>query len=99
MIILAHLGGLVLGFIPALVIMLTTGSTSARVRAQAVEALNFQITLLIAGLLSGLLTIVLIGLLLLPVVVVLGFVFPILAAVKVGQGLDYFYPLSLRLVK
>ncbi len=99
MIVLAHLGGIVLGFIPALVIMLTSGTKSARVRAQAVEALNFQITLLIASLIAGVLTLVLIGLLLLPIVMLAGLVFPILAAIKVSNGQDYTYPLALRLVK
>ena len=99
MIVLAHLGGLVLGFIPALVIMLTAGTKSARVRAQAVEALNFQITLMIAAVIAFLLTVVVIGILLLPVLMVVGFVFPILAAVKVSNGQDYTYPLTLRLVK
>ncbi|MEY4348273.1 MAG: hypothetical protein RIS43_692 [Actinomycetota bacterium] len=99
MIVLAHLGGLILGFIPALVIMLTSGSTSARVRAQAVEALNFQITLVIAGIVAFILTFILIGILLFAAIFIVGLVFPILAAVKVSQGQDYFYPISLRLVK
>ena len=99
MIILAHLGGIVLGFLPSLIIMLTTGAKSARVRAQAAEALNFQITLIIASVLSFLLSFVLIGFLLFPVVFVVGLVFPILAAIKVNAGQDYTYPFCIRLVK
>ena len=99
MIILAHVLGIFFGFIPALIIMLTAGANSPRVRQQAAEALNFQITMMIAGIASFLLVFVLIGLILLPVVGVLAFVFPIIAAVQVSQGVDYRYPIALRLVK
>ena len=99
MIVLAHILGIVLGFIPPLVIMLTTGKTSARVREQSVEALNFQITVMIAYLISFVLSILLIGLLLTFLVWIAGIVFPILAAVSVGNGKDYHYPFALRLVK
>ena len=98
MIVLAHILGIVLGFIPPLVIMLTTGKTSARVREQSVEALNFQITVMIAYLISFVLSILLFGLLSL-LVWIAAIVFPILAAVSVGNGKDYHYPFALRLVK
>lgn len=51
----SHAGPLVLGlvsvpgFIAPLIIMVTKGKQSARVRRNAVEALNFQLTMLILG--------------------------------------------------
>jgi len=44
---LAHFGGLLLGFLAPLIVMLVKGEQSPRVRAQAVEALNFQIAFMI----------------------------------------------------
>jgi uncharacterized Tic20 family protein len=97
--ILAHVLGIFFWIIPSLVIMLTAGASSPSVRKQAVEALNFQITMTIAGIVSFLLLVVLVGLILLPIVAVLALVFPIIAAVQVSQGVDYRYPLSIRIVK
>jgi len=44
------------------------------------------------------LSLILIGLLLLPILFVLGIVFPILAAVAANRGEWYRYPVSIRLV-
>jgi uncharacterized Tic20 family protein len=95
---LCHLSYFVLGIIAPLVIMLTLGTRSAYVRHHAVEALNFQITVALAAIASGLLIIVLVGILLLPLVVITGLVFAIVAAVQAHQGQLYRYPLSIRLV-
>jgi uncharacterized Tic20 family protein len=54
---------------------------------------------IIASLVSAVLTVVLIGLLLLPVVIIAAIVFPIIGAVKSSSGESYRYPVSLRLVK
>jgi uncharacterized protein len=69
-------------------------------------ALNFQITVLIAGFVTaaamfvGML--VCIGWLLLPVLILIGLaglIFPIIAGIKANNGEDYKYPWSLELVK
>lgn len=65
---------------------------------QSKEALNFQITVLLALIVSGLLTIVLIGLLLLPVVAIGAIVLSIMAGLKANEGIPYRYPFTLRLV-
>ena len=96
---LAHLGGLVLGFLASLIVLLVQGEKSAFVRRQAVEALNFQITLLIATIVSFILVFALIGFILLPVVLIGGLVLMIVAGVKANAGEDYRYPVNLRLVK
>ena len=69
-------------------------------------ALNFQLTVLIALLVSGaaavLLSFVCIGFLLIPVVVAIGLcglVFAIIAGIKANNGEAYRYPWSLTLIK
>jgi len=66
---------------------------------QGKEALNFQITVFIAALISGVLTFVLIGLLLLPIVVIGWIVLSIMAGIKANNGETYRYPWTLRLIK
>ena len=101
---LAHLSALVaafvaLSFLGPLIVMLTQGNRSQFVRRQAVEALNFQITIYIAGIISALLLFVLIGFLLLPIVGIAWLVFTIIGAMKANNGEDYRYSVNLRLVK
>lgn len=75
------------------------------VRRHAAEALNFNLSVLLYAVVIGIATFVLIffvvGLALIPVLI-LGFVawiaFVCLAAVRAGQGEDYRYPLTIRLV-
>jgi hypothetical protein len=66
---------------------------------QGKEALNFQITVLIACLAAGLLTFVCIGFLLLPAVGIVDLIFCIMACVKVNNGEHYRYPLTIRFIK
>jgi uncharacterized protein len=95
---LCHLSFFVLGIIAPIIIMLTLGNRSQYVRYHAVEALNFHITVWIAGLVSGLLILLLIGIVLLPLVLVVSAIFAIIAAIQAYQGQYYRYPLTLRLV-
>lgn len=66
---------------------------------QGKEAVNFNITVAIAGVVCFLLTFVLIGLLLLPILGIAWIVFTIIAAIKANEGVHYRYPWILRLVK
>ncbi|HEX2851567.1 MAG TPA: DUF4870 domain-containing protein [Acidimicrobiales bacterium] len=95
----AHLGGIVLSFIPALVVYLTKGQESPFVKDQAVEALNFQISVAIAYVVASFLIVVLIGLLLLPVVWIAATVFSIIGGLAANRGEVYRYPFNIRLVK
>lgn len=102
--VIAHLGTLInlitgLGFVVPLVIMLTKGRDSQFVRANAVESLNFQISIIIYAIVSAILALVLIGFVLLLVIALLAFILPIVAAVKTSNGESYRYPITLRLVK
>ena len=63
------------------------------------EAVNFQICLFIYGLVTALLTMVLIGLLLLPVLLLFWLVTMIMAAIAANKGESYRYPFIFRLIK
>jgi uncharacterized Tic20 family protein len=95
---LAHLGGIIAGFIPALVIYLVKKDESPWVRQQSAEALNFQLTMLIASFVALLLIFVFIGLLLLPAIGVFNLIFCIIAGIKANDGVAYRYPVAIRMV-
>lgn len=63
------------------------------------EALNFQITMAIAFLVSIVLMTVFIGFVLIPVVGIFWFVMSIIGAIKASGGERYEYPLSIRFIK
>ena len=69
------------------------------VESQAKEALNFNISYMIYGLVAGLSIILLVGLVLLPIVLVLWFVLVIVATVKVAAGETYRYPMTIRFIR
>jgi uncharacterized protein len=100
----AHLSaliGLIIGFsfVGPLIVMLAQGPKSRFVRDQAVEALNFNITVLIAVIVSSLLILIVIGLVLLPVILIGWLVFTIIGAVTANDGRPYRYPINIRMVK
>ena len=68
------------------------------VNDQGKEALNFQITMTLALLVSGALCFVLIGFVLLPLVYLFDVICTVIAAIKANEGIAYRYPLCLRLV-
>ena len=93
---LSHLGGIIFGFLPSLVIWLVFKGRGPFLEDQAKEALNFQITVTIAYIASA----ILFFLPFLPFLVWgVNVVFCILAAVAVSKGQWYRYPVTLRLVK
>ena len=101
----ALIGGLLTGhwlgigcFLAPLIIWLVKKDTMPFVADQAKEALNFNITVAIAGLICGLLMFVLIGLVLLPVLGIAWLVMIIMAAIKANEGVAYRYPFALRLI-
>ncbi len=63
------------------------------------EVLNFQITYTIYAAVAGILCFVLIGFLILPVVFILWVVLMVVAAVRTGNGEEYKYPLTIRLLQ
>lgn len=95
---LAHLLGIVSGFVGALIIWLIKKDQSGYVDEQGKEALNFQITMLLAYVVSWILMFVLIGMLLMPLLLIANLVFCILAAVAASKGEHYKYPFAIRLL-
>jgi len=95
---LAQLLGLLTGFLGPLIIYLVNGDRDPFVRHHAAEALNFQITLVIAYLISAVLMLVLVGFLLFFVVFIGAIVLCIQAAIAANRGEWYRYPVNLRLV-
>lgn len=97
---ITHLSGIVAGFIVPLIIWLINKDKADKgfLTDQAKEALNFQITLIIAYVGCMILSFVLIGALLMPIVWIASIIFMILAAVKANSGIAYRYPVTLRLI-
>ncbi|MGG6237835.1 DUF4870 domain-containing protein [Nodosilinea sp. AN01ver1] len=99
---LSALSGFVIPFgniVGPLIVWLVKRNEMAFVADQGKEALNFNISMTIYMLVSGVLIFVLIGI---PLIIVLGIawlVLTILAAIKANEGVAYRYPLILRLVK
>ena len=103
---ICHLAALVgllgngIGFVLGpLVVWLIMREEDPFVDEQGKEAVNFQITMLIATVVSAVLIFVCIGIVLLIVVGIMMIVFPIIGAIKANDGEHYRYPLSIRLIK
>jgi uncharacterized Tic20 family protein len=93
-------GGLVLfTLLGPLIIWRTKGQSMPFVADQAKESLNFQITVLLLGLVFAVLAMVLIGFFLLWILGVANLVLVIIAAIQTSDGKPYRYPFCLRLVK
>lgn len=83
-----------------LIVWLLKRAEYPQVDAHGKEALNFQITVVIAFAVCFVLAFVLIGFALMVVVAVAALILTILAAVKVSNGeFGYRYPFALRLLK
>lgn len=95
---ITHLGGILFSFIPALIVFLLKKDDSEFIREQAKEALNFQITLLLAQFIAYVLVFILVGFLLLGFIWLLNIVICIIAAISSSKGEHYRYPLTLRLI-
>lgn len=63
------------------------------------EAMNFQISYTIYGIICGILCFIIIGIILLAILVVLWVIFVILATVRASEGRVYRYPLTIRFIK
>lgn len=95
---ITHLGGILFSFVPSLIVWLLKKDDSEYIAAQAKEALNFQITLLLAQFVAYVLIFILVGFLLLGLIWIFNIVFCIIAAISSSKGENYRYPLTLRLI-
>lgn len=97
---LTHLSGFIFYFIVPLIVWLMHKDRADKtyLTGEAKEALNFQITMLIAWIVCWILKAILIGFLLMAVLWFVNLIFCIIAAVKVSSDGHYRYPFALRLV-
>jgi uncharacterized Tic20 family protein len=96
---LTHIGGIFFGFLAPLITYLVFKDRGAFVRHHTAQALNFQITLAIAAFVVVILSFVIIGFFLIPVLAIVGILFPILAAVASNKGEWYRYPVAIPMLK
>jgi uncharacterized Tic20 family protein len=83
---LCHLLAIFTGFIGPLVIWLIKKDQYAFVDDQGKEALNFQITMLIAHIVAGLLWCVVVGMAITPILLLMNIIFCIMGTVKANNG-------------
>ena len=98
---LSAFGGYLVGgfsFLPPLVIWLIKKDDSKFLDHQGREAVNFQLTMFLASVVSALLIMVAIGIILLPIVVIYALVYTIIAGIKANEGVWYRYPFSIKFI-
>jgi uncharacterized protein len=81
-----------------LIIWLAKRTDSPEIDAHGKESLNFQISMLIYSLISGILCLILIGFLLLAILHLLNLVLVIVASIQASEGKLYRYPITIRLI-
>lgn len=97
--ILAHAGGIVLGFVAPLIVWLIYKDRSQRLDNQGKEALNFQLTLLLGYVVGSILTVILVGGLIVFAAWVCAIVFGILGAMAASRDEWYRYPFKITFIK
>ena len=82
-----------------LIVWLIKKDESAYLNALGKETINFQLTILILYAICGVLTFIVVGALLAPLVSLFNLVMIIVAAVKANDGIIYRYPFCFRFLK
>ena len=95
---LINVGALFFGFLAPLIGYLVLKDRGPFVRAHSATSLNFQLTLLIAYIVGGLLSIVIVGIFIIFAAYILNIIFCIIAAIKANKGEWYQYPMSIKFV-
>ena len=95
---LTHVGGILFHWLAPLIAYLVLKDRGPVVGWHTRQALNFQLTILIAYLVGGVLCLVFIGVFVLLAAWVLNIVFGILAAMAANRGEFYRYPLAIEFV-
>ncbi|MTI70780.1 MAG: DUF4870 domain-containing protein [Firmicutes bacterium] len=95
---LAHLGTFIgIPIIAPIIVLLV--SKDSYTKMQAKEALGFQILLAVSFAVAAILVFLLVGIPLILVLGLVGLILPIVAIVKVLDGVDYSYPLTGQIVR
>ena len=87
------------GFIAPIVIWQLKKDQMPEIDAHGKSATNFIISMLIYAAVSVVLMFLFVGFLLVPVLAIIGIVFPIIAGIKANNGELWQYPLTLQLIK
>ena len=95
---LIHIGGILFGFLPALIGYIVLKDRGPFIREHTATALNFQLTLIIAYAVGTVTSLIFIGVFVLLAAWVLSIVFGIIAALAANKGQGYVYPLSIKFV-
>ena len=98
MAVLSHILCIVAGFLAPLIIYLVK-KDSPYIAAHAKESLNFQLTMIIASIISWILVFVVIGIFLLILVWLANLVLIIIATIRASENKLYKYPFSIRFLK
>lgn len=96
---LCHLLALFFFFLAPLIIYLVKKDQSKYIEEHAKESLNFQVTVMIAFVASGILIFARIGIALWAIFHIFRVIVGIVATIKSGEGMMYRYPFTLRLIK
>ncbi len=86
------------GFVPGLVLYLLKAD-DAYVKDQAMEALNWSITTVIGYAIAFVLSLILIGALLVPIIALCNLIFCIMGAMAASKGEQFRVPFAIRLIK
>jgi uncharacterized Tic20 family protein len=99
--ILSHILAIVpgIGIFGPLVIWLIKKDSPSFAEENAKESMNFQLTIIIAAVISCILIVVIIGIFLLWVLGILNLILVIVATIKASENKIYRYPFNLRLIK
>ena len=89
---LSHASALIASFLGPILFLILADDDDELVKRNAKNSLNFQILIFIAFVISGALTIVLIGLLMLPIVALIDLILVLMATLKANDGEVYKYP-------
>ena len=92
-----HLGGIFGGFILPLIIWVTKKEESSFIDHHGKEALNFQITMMIAHLVAGMLACFTLFISTIAVAAI-AITFSIIAAMAANRGERYSYPMTIRFI-
>ena len=96
---LCHLLGIFTGFLGPLILWLVKREESPFVDDQGKEALNFQITVVLASMVGAATACLIIGFFILIAVWIANLVFSIIGTMEANKGVRYRYPICLRLIK
>ena len=98
MALLIWIGTIFFGFIPGLIMYLVK-KDDVYIQSQSKEALNWSITAVILYMIAFVLTFVVIGIFLIPIIGLCHLIFCIMGAVATSKGDDFSVPYAIRLIK